>query len=425
MVASYCSRFAVLAAGLVALASCQPNARETVDASAGDVMAPADTVVDVAAGTVAQVDASHRLGSNATYAYPVGPAGGDLCAFNYPNPNVCGITGSGSSFGVVPGNMHWVQVSTGAPSITQNQQGNSSAPNSMTIAPQAPGAGAGTTANGTPGSLLLNLATPVSTGVEAAVNVNRGGNLYTSQGADPSAPTTYASLYLGPSIAPGSTNYVILSDSTNTLFNCPLNSGSVFFQVGGTAHGTWTANGLQLFASSASFGGGTGVLGITNASVVPTSNPTSAGIVYENTGELSHRGSGGAITEVASPGTGTINTQTASFLRRDAYLRTASTSATTIWTSPAIASSHVMTIDAICSSIDTTTLANSAGARTACSFVNSAGTVSQLGSTTSVYNHHYTTPPACTISGTTVLLQVTAVAVNNTDSQCHVEVNSD
>jgi hypothetical protein len=50
----------------------------------------------------------------------------------------------------------------------------------------------------------------------------------------------------------------------------------------------------------ASFGGGAGVVGIANATTVPTTNPTGGGILYSEGGALKWRGSSGTITTIAA-----------------------------------------------------------------------------------------------------------------------------
>lgn len=44
------------------------------------------------------------------------------------------------------------------------------------------------------------------------------------------------------------------------------------------------------------FGGGTGVIGLANASVVPGTNPSGGGVLYADTGALKYRGSSGTVT---------------------------------------------------------------------------------------------------------------------------------
>jgi hypothetical protein len=57
---------------------------------------------------------------------------------------------------------------------------------------------------------------------------------------------------------------------------------------------------IQFGSATQSFGGGEVVIGIRNATTVPTSNPTSGGILYVENGALKYRGSGGTITTIAN-----------------------------------------------------------------------------------------------------------------------------
>jgi hypothetical protein len=315
---------------------------------------------------------------------------------------------------------------TDTPSLIQLQQANGSNPHNMTIAPQAPGAGAASTATGTPGSLVVNVAAPVSTGTESLLEVTRANTLKFAAG--PSSGTglgNVGTIYLGSGITPSASNYALASDGSTVLVNAltelALSAGGAF--TGGAVMADIGAAGVQLASRTQSFGGGTGVVGIANATGAPSSNPSGGGILYEGSGELSHRGSGGVITELAAPGSGTQNTQTGGFQKRVGFLRTTSTSTVTIYTVTNLAASHVATIEAVVNSIDTTSLASSASARIACSFVNSGGTVSQVGSTTTVYNHNYTSAPSCAISGTSVNVQFTPKTTDTTDSQADVYVS--
>jgi hypothetical protein len=60
-----------------------------------------------------------------------------------------------------------------------------------------------------------------------------------------------------------------------------------------------TGRNVQLAGNTASSGGGAGVVGISNATTVPTSNPTGGGILYSEGGALKWRGSSGTITTIA------------------------------------------------------------------------------------------------------------------------------
>jgi hypothetical protein len=57
---------------------------------------------------------------------------------------------------------------------------------------------------------------------------------------------------------------------------------------------------IQFGSATQSFGGGEVVIGIRNATTVPTSNPTSGGILYVESGALKYRGSSGTITTIAN-----------------------------------------------------------------------------------------------------------------------------
>lgn len=57
---------------------------------------------------------------------------------------------------------------------------------------------------------------------------------------------------------------------------------------------------MQFAGSTLSLGGGAGVIGIANATTVPTSNPTGGGILYVESGALKYRGSSGTITTLGA-----------------------------------------------------------------------------------------------------------------------------
>jgi hypothetical protein len=57
---------------------------------------------------------------------------------------------------------------------------------------------------------------------------------------------------------------------------------------------------VQIGATTGVYGGGAGVIGITNATTVPTSNPTGGGVLYVEAGALKFRGSSGTITTIAN-----------------------------------------------------------------------------------------------------------------------------
>jgi hypothetical protein len=62
----------------------------------------------------------------------------------------------------------------------------------------------------------------------------------------------------------------------------------------------FTGAGIQVNNSSTAFGGGSGVIGMTNAGTVPTTNPSGGGVLWAEGGALKWRGSSGTVTELAA-----------------------------------------------------------------------------------------------------------------------------
>lgn len=77
-------------------------------------------------------------------------------------------------------------------------------------------------------------------------------------------------------------------------------SDRIALRAGHATNWVWRArvSNLALF-NAESFGGGTGVLFVANASVVPTTNPTGGAIWYVEAGATKIRGSSGTITTIA------------------------------------------------------------------------------------------------------------------------------
>ena len=60
-------------------------------------------------------------------------------------------------------------------------------------------------------------------------------------------------------------------------------------------------NGNIGFGTATEYGSGQGVIGILNAAVVPSTNPTGGGVLYVEDGALKFRGSSGTVTTIALP----------------------------------------------------------------------------------------------------------------------------
>ena len=97
-----------------------------------------------------------------------------------------------------------------------------------------------------------------------------------------------------------STNTVVASVGVDGLINT---NGSIriagdnlsVYRFQGVSDGNYTMNfpgsgNIQLFSAVDDLGGGSRVLGIKNATTVPTSNPTTGGILYVNSGALNYMG---------------------------------------------------------------------------------------------------------------------------------------
>jgi hypothetical protein len=337
---------------------------------------------------------------------------------------VSAISGS-SPINVTPASLQWTQGTT-FPQWTQAQQANGAAPQNITMAPQAAGAAATNATNGTPGSFAVNVSVPVNGGAEAVLLYQRASTTMSALGT---LGANSQALWLGSTSAGSrsTSNYTLRGDNNGAA--TVLSSGStVYLRINDAlAAGIYTANGLQLFGESAQFGGGVGVLGMSNAVTNP-STPGGTGLVLACTaasgiyaaGALMMRGYAGTATEIASPGSGSLNTQNATFLDRTAYLRTAATTATTIYTTPSFATSRTVTLIAYVNSSDQTTPSNACGAIVSATYYNNGGTMTQVGATTTIANHNYTTPPAFTVTGATINVQVSAKAANSTDHQARI-----
>lgn len=141
-----------------------------------------------------------------------------------------------------------------------------------------PSAGGTVTGDVTVGGTLL-----VSTGGTAINAVNRGA-------------TTNFGAYVLRTATVDRWSLQMLNNSTNHLYLSDSANGTTAMAVIAQA----TAPNIQLLSATASHGGGVGVIGITNASTVPTTNPSGGGILYAEGGALKWRGSGGLVTTIAA-----------------------------------------------------------------------------------------------------------------------------
>ena len=94
------------------------------------------------------------------------------------------------------------------------------------------------------------------------------------------------------------TSNVIINDTGNsTVID---GNTSVVLQTNGVDRiGLGAAGNIALFGHS-TFGGGVNVIGITNRTTAPTTNPTLGGLLYVEAGALKYRGSSGTVTNIAN-----------------------------------------------------------------------------------------------------------------------------
>jgi hypothetical protein len=172
--------------------------------------------------------------------------------------------------------------------INATQAAATTAGGNITIAPQAGGA-----TSGVPGAFIVNIAAPNGGSAENYTQFQRAGSSLVYIGTGTLA-TTYGILAF--SGAPSAANYALQGNTSVTYLNAQT---QIYLSISTGNYSTYTQNGFQLFSSTTSFGGGTGVLGIANRSTAPTSNPTGGGVLYAEGGALKWRGSNGTVTTIA------------------------------------------------------------------------------------------------------------------------------
>lgn len=193
------------------------------------------------------------------------------------------------AFTATTGTIAWATGAT-APGLSQATAGSGVTPVGMVLAPQAPNVGSTGTAPGTPGSLFVNLAAAVSTGVEGALVVKRATQPYAYLGPW-ALNTAYSALTMGPNITPSGSsianaNYTILVSSGATTFGSPntfdwYGAGThLSMWNGGTGEIQFGFNVAIGTTTGGAYGGGTGgVLSIPKAGTNPSSSATGA-VIY-------------------------------------------------------------------------------------------------------------------------------------------------
>jgi hypothetical protein len=95
----------------------------------------------------------------------------------------------------------------------------------------------------------------------------------------------------------GATITNFITDGTNGIINSVIDT---IFQANTTERMRITSGGNVGIGTADQFGGGVKVVGLTNATTAPASNPTGGGVLYVESGALKYRGSSGTVTTIAN-----------------------------------------------------------------------------------------------------------------------------
>lgn len=345
-------------------------------------------------------DAQHLVGG----AYPA--AGGDLSGSSQ-NASVVSLSGSAGSVAVNASTLVW--GSGTAPLLAQNSTSAATGASFGFCAPQA------STANpGTPGNCIANIPAPVGTGAEGSFVVQFSGAPILTINTQGTKSSSYGAITF-----PGSAG--ILGNGGNITLE---HTGSIAIQYAGQTTTVFQQNGAQFGpggGATPSFGGGNGVIGLSNAATAPTTNPTGGVLWQDATNGLEHRGSNGVVYGLAPLGAA-HNTQLATVLPGMGFLHSTAAGGQQLYTTPTLTVGHVVTLTAVVQCIDTVALTSSAGATISSTWIPTvAGSATQLGATTVIANHNFTTAPGFThVSGATVTVTVTPNTANASDCQASV-----
>lgn len=143
---------------------------------------------------------------------------------------------------------------------------------------------------------VLAAQTTANTGVTnaAAANTNASGRVSASGGTTMTISSAGTKGLVFKAAASPTVNIFEVQDSTSVA-KFYLNN---FYQLFTLADIRCSAS-AQIGSISQGFGGGVGVIGITNATTLPTTNPVGGGVIYAEAGALKYRGSSGTVTVIA------------------------------------------------------------------------------------------------------------------------------
>lgn len=187
--------------------------------------------------------------------------------------------------------------SLSTPTLYQQTPSTDVATQNLFINAQAPYASA-TAGHGTAGDVVVNTASSIVASGDTkrgGFQIQYGGTVAVRIGSW--SNNTQGGIWFQDAGSPSVSNVGIFGDANNIQMNAPGTLGTLYLTVNNATYlGVGNASGLQLFSSSLSFGGGSGVLGVANATTTPTTNPSGGGILYADSGAGKWRGSSGTVT---------------------------------------------------------------------------------------------------------------------------------
>jgi hypothetical protein len=330
-----------------------------------------------------------------------------------------------------------------SPNISQTTLSSVGTPNSLTLTPQAPNGGSGTAVQNTPGSLIIALAAPGSTGtagLEGQFEITRSGGTGLKMQALVGSPTTDFAIY-SAGVTPSASNYGLdLSNTATTLSGVSavyMQQGTNLLRANSGGWGFNPSNNIVINSSpaAANFGGGAGVLGFTNAATIPSSNATGGGILYASGGDGYWRGVNGGITTFGAGGSNlTINTQSQIVDTQIGTCETVSSAtATTIFTystTSGVGGVMHLTVTSRATNTGTGVAVGDTGvAEYLLGFSNASGTASlstsgiTLVGTAQTNNATFVAPTlTASASGAVITIKVTNVALCTVDSTLFAEI---
>jgi hypothetical protein len=148
-------------------------------------------------------------------------------------------------------------------------------------------------ANTTTGAMTV--AGTVSTPAQASVTARSAGTIGLVVKGASGQQTDYFKIVDSANSLVASVNqagFLNVQTAVSALLYASLSDGSTSIRTPGSKN-------VQIGGGTTSIGGGSGVVGISNATTAPTSNPTGGGVLYAEAGALKWRGSSGTITVIA------------------------------------------------------------------------------------------------------------------------------